>query len=143
MRFLLLLLVMLAGPALALGPDERLDDPALEQRARALSLGLRCVVCQNQSIDDSDATIARDMRRIVRERLVAGDSDREVEDYLVARYGDYVLMRPRWTAATALLWTAPLLLLIGALAFLRLKRRPMTGQGVLTPAEAERLERLR
>ena len=96
-----------ASHALAVQPDEILSDPKLEVRARALSRELRCMVCQNQSIDDSDAPLARDLRVLVRERLVAGDSDAEVLDFLTARYGDFVLLKPRLTAHTALLWLAP------------------------------------
>jgi cytochrome c-type biogenesis protein CcmH len=101
-----------AAPALAVQPDEVLSDPALEARARALSKELRCMVCQNQSIDDSDAPLARDLRLLVRERLVAGDSDAKVVDFLTARYGEFVLLKPRFSASTALLWLAPLIALI-------------------------------
>ena len=93
-RLLLVLSLLLAAPALAVEPSEMLDDPVLEQRARALSAEIRCVVCQNESIDSSNAEIAHELRVLVRERLVAGDSDQEVLDYLVARYGDFVLLRP-------------------------------------------------
>lgn len=96
-----------AGTVIAVQPDEVLDDPALESRARAISTELRCVVCQNQSIDDSDAELARDLRLLVRERLVAGDTDEEVVDYIVARYGDFVLLRPPWQPNTYALWLAP------------------------------------
>lgn len=110
----LILALCLAMPAFAVSPDEMLADPALEQRARDISAGLRCLVCQNQSIDDSDADLARDLRILVRERLVAGDSDGEVEQYLVDRYGEYVLLNPRVNGHTILLWIAtPLLLLAG------------------------------
>ncbi len=109
----LLALALYALPARAVEPDEVLADPQLEARARDLSRDLRCVVCQNQSIDDSDAPLARDLRILVRERLKSGDSDREVKEFLVARYGDYVLLRPRFGAATFLLWGAPLLVLAG------------------------------
>src|SRR6201993_5468315 len=91
------------SPAIALGPDEVLSDAALEARARALSKELRCMVCQNQSIDDSDAPLARDLRILVRERLQAGDNDRQVIDFLVARYGEFVLLKPRFLPPTALL----------------------------------------
>src|SRR5438445_3247097 len=102
-------------PALAVQPEELLTDPALEGRARTLSKELRCMVCQNQSIDDSDAPLARDLRVLVRERLQAGDSDRQVIDFLVARYGEFVLLRPRLSAHTALLWLGPAaIVLIGA-----------------------------
>lgn len=102
--------------ALAVQPDEMLADPALEQRARALSLEMRCPVCRNQSIDDSNAELARDLRVLIRERLVAGDSDAEVIDYLVDRYGAYILLRPQMGADTLLLWLAPALMLGAAFA---------------------------
>src|SRR6188474_3255302 len=101
-----LLALWLSAPALAVQPDEILKDPALEARARALSQELRCMVCQNQSIDDSDAPLTKDLRVLVRERLSAGDSDRQVIDFMVARYGEFVLLRPRLNAHTVLLWTA-------------------------------------
>jgi cytochrome c-type biogenesis protein CcmH/NrfF len=100
---LIALLFCLVVPALAVSPDEVLGDPALEQRARDISAGLRCLVCQNQSIDDSDADLARDLRILVRERLVAGDSNAEVEQYLVDRYGEYVLLNPRLNNHTLIL----------------------------------------
>ena len=112
MKRLVFLLLLLAGPAFAVLPSERLADPALEARARALSLELRCQVCQNQSIDDSNAPLAADLRRLVRERLVAGDSDAGVLDYVVRRYGDYVLLRPPMREDTALLWFGPLAILV-------------------------------
>src|SRR5213592_5133722 len=101
------------SPAIALGPDEVLSDATLEARARALSKELRCMVCQNQSIDDSEAPLARDLRILVRERLQAGDSDRQVIDFLVARYGEFVLLKPRLALHTALLWFGPPALLFG------------------------------
>ncbi|MEP5779221.1 MAG: cytochrome c-type biogenesis protein, partial [Hyphomicrobiales bacterium] len=103
-------------PALAVNPDEVLSDPALEARARALSVNLRCLVCQNQSIDDSDAELAKDLRVLVRERLVAGDSDVAVIDYIVARYGEYVLLKPRLGAHTIVLWLSPFVLLFIGIA---------------------------
>src|SRR3546814_8042783 len=103
-RLLLVLSLLLAAPALAVEPSEMLDDPVLEQRARDLSAEIRCVVCQNESIDSSNAEIAHELRVLVRERLVAGDSDPEVLDYLVARYGDFVLLRPPMKPSTYLLW---------------------------------------
>jgi cytochrome c-type biogenesis protein CcmH len=120
-----LVLVLAASPlALAVQPDEILADAALEARARALSKELRCMVCQNQSIDDSDAPLARDLRVLVRERLQAGDSDRQVIDFLVARYGEFVLLKPRFSAHTALLWLGPAaVLLIGAFGLFLLARR--------------------
>jgi len=114
---ILVLLVSAISGAIALEPEERLDDPILEARARSLSAQLRCVVCQNQSIDESNAGIAGDMRRLVRQRLVAGDSDAEVKQYLVDRYGDYVLLRPPVSRQTLILWGTPALLIIfGAIA---------------------------
>ncbi|MBC00042.1 MAG: cytochrome C biogenesis protein [Rhodobacteraceae bacterium] len=113
-----------ALPAGAVAPDEILDDPVLEQRARDLSANLRCMVCQNQSIDDSDAPLAKDLRVLVRERLVAGDTNAEVIDYLVARYGEFVLLKPRFSWNTILLWAvAPLGLLLGAIVLLVAARR--------------------
>lgn len=120
----LCVLMLLSPVALALSPDEILPDPALEQRARDISAGLRCLVCQNQSIDDSDADLARDLRVLVRERLVAGDSNAEVEQFVVDRYGEYVLLNPRFGAHTILLWAAaPLLLLAGLVALFMARRR--------------------
>src|SRR5690242_4125079 len=104
---LLVACCLLAAPAFAVQPDEILSDPALEARARDLSRELRCMVCQNQSIDDSDAPLARDLRLLVRERLKAGDSDRQVLDFLTDRYGQFVLLRPRFGWDTAILWFAP------------------------------------
>ena len=129
MRFscsILIALTLLTLPhqALAVQPDEVLSDSALEGRARALSKELRCMVCQNQSIDDSDAPLARDLRLLVRERLKEGDSDRQVIDFLVARYGEFVLLKPRLALHTALLWFGPPALLCGgALALLLIARR--------------------
>lgn len=115
-------LVLFAMPgvpvAIAVQPDEILSEPAMEKRARAISAGLRCLVCQNQSIDDSDAPLAKDLRVLVRERLVAGDSDDQVIDYVVARYGDFVLLKPPMNTHTLLLWIAPLLLLVGVVFFI-------------------------
>lgn len=108
------MLVLIATPAVAVGVDEAsLEDPALEAEARAIMAGVRCLVCQNQSIEDSNADLAKDLRRIVRERLAAGDDRVEIEAYLVARYGDWILMRPPVNRYTALLWALPLVLLIG------------------------------
>jgi len=103
---LLLMLTPVATP-LAVEPEEILSDPGLEARARALSKNIRCLVCQNQSIDDSNASLARDLRVIVRERLVAGETDEAILDYLVSRYGEFVLLKPRVTAATYALWYGP------------------------------------
>lgn len=122
---LLLMLGLSASGALAVQPDEMLKDSALETRARALSGELRCMVCQNQSIDDSDAALARDIRLLVRERLKAGDSDQAVLRFLVDRYGDFILLKPPFSAATWLLWLTPALaILIGGAAILASSRRP-------------------
>src|SRR5450631_131771 len=117
-RFLLVLLALIsATPLHAVQVDEILPDPVLEARARAISHDLRCMVCQNQSIDDSEAPLARDLRLLVRERLKAGDSDTDVVDFMVARYGEFVLLRPRVNWHTAILWGAPLaILILGLLA---------------------------
>jgi cytochrome c-type biogenesis protein CcmH len=145
---LLFLLVMLAAsPVFAVQPDEVLQDPALETRARALSRELRCMVCQNQSIDDSDAPLARDLRIIVRERLQAGDSDQQVLGFLVARYGDFVLLKPPFIWQTALLWLlSPLALLVGAIGFFVAARRrrvaPAAEPSPLSRAEQARLSEL-
>ena len=145
-RVLALLLVMiLALPALAVEPSEMLKDPALEARAREIGQALRCVVCQNQSIDDSAAEVARDMRRAVRERLSAGDSDAQVFDFMVARYGDYVLLKPPFKLGTLLLWLgAPLVLLIAATAIMltALRRRATAPLPPLSDEERERLRSL-
>ncbi|MHA6298106.1 cytochrome c-type biogenesis protein [Devosia sp. CAU 1758] len=144
-RALILCLVLsIASPVLAVGPDEILPDPLLEQRAREISSGLRCLVCQNQSIDDSDADLARDLRVLVRERLVAGDSNAEVEQYVVDRYGEYVLLNPRLGAHTILLWAAaPLLLLIGLGALFIARRRNLASPAPgLTPEEQAALAEL-
>jgi cytochrome c-type biogenesis protein CcmH len=138
-----MLFLMAAMPALAVEPSEMLKDPALEGRAREISRALRCVVCQNQSIDDSQAEVAHDMRRAVRERLTAGDSDDQVFAYMVARYGDYVLLKPPFKARTLVLWLgAPALLLIAGLALLaRARRRPAASlpPPPLSDAERQRL----
>lgn len=136
---LLIMLILLSGFSLAhaVQPDEILADPALEGRARALSKELRCMVCQNQSIDDSDAPLARDLRVLVRERLQAGDSDRQVIDFLVARYGEFVLLKPRFSSYTALLWLGPAaIVLLGAFGLLMLWRRASKRTG-LDPASPE------
>jgi cytochrome c-type biogenesis protein CcmH len=149
LRTLLLALALMASaPAWAVQPDEVLPDPALEARARVLSKELRCMVCQNQSIDDSAAPLARDLRLLVRERLTAGDSDAQVLDFLVARYGEFVLLRPRFNWHTALLWLLPPgVLLGGGLALFLLGRSRARSASspereALTPAEEARLARL-
>ena len=135
------LLLALAAPALAVQPDEVLKDPRLEARARGLSQHLRCMVCQNQSIDDSDAPLARDLRLLVRERLSAGDSDSQVIDFLVSRYGEFVLLKPRFEWHTAALWLLPpVILLAGAIAvFLSARRRTVAPDPALTEAERVKL----
>jgi cytochrome c-type biogenesis protein CcmH len=142
-------LMLLAAPAVhAVQPDEIMSDPAKEARARELSRELRCMVCQNQSIDDSDAPLARDLRLLVRERIAAGDSNSQVLDFLVARYGEFVLLKPRFERQTILLWLlAPLLLAGGGFALWRQnRRRSRSGADVpvppLTPDEEARLAAL-
>jgi cytochrome c-type biogenesis protein CcmH len=121
---LALLALVVAGPALAVQPSEMLQDPALEARARELSAQLRCLVCQNESIDDSDADLAKDIRLLIRERISKGESNAEVRDFLVSRYGDFILLKPPFKLSTALLWFAPpLTFLIGALAIWLASRR--------------------
>jgi cytochrome c-type biogenesis protein CcmH len=129
-RVLLLFLTLLAPSTacLAVTPQERLADPALEQRARQISAGLRCLVCQNQSIDDSEAPLAKDLRVLVRDRLKAGDSDAGVIDFVVARYGEYVLLKPPFNLSTLLLWLGPaLIFLAGAFGLWNLRRRHSAG----------------
>jgi cytochrome c-type biogenesis protein CcmH len=131
------------APAHAVQPDEMLPDPSLEARARNLSRELRCMVCQNQSIDDSDAPLARDLRILVRERLKAGDGDKQVLDFLTVRYGDFVLLKPRLTWETAALWGTPAVLLIlgglGLVVFLRRRGSSVSAPAALTPAEQQRV----
>lgn len=128
----------------AVNPDEVLDDPVLEQRARNLSTKLRCLVCQNQSIDDSDASLAKDLRVLLRQRLVSGDSDEQVIDYVVSRYGEFVLLHPRFSTQTFVLWSLPvLLILLGSLVLFRKSRIPVTIPGkVLSKEENERIIKL-
>jgi cytochrome c-type biogenesis protein CcmH/NrfF len=128
----------LAAPALAVVPGEMLADPALEARARALSAELRCMVCQNQSIDDSDADLAHDLRVLVRERITAGDSDREVVDYIVSRYGEFVLLKPRFGLRNLALWGAPVLLLLigGTVAVFAARSRKRTATAALSSEES-------
>ena len=142
-RALALALVLAAQQALAVEPSEMLSDPALEARARTLSRELRCVVCQNQSVDDSQAEVAHDIRRAVRERLVAGDTDKQVLDYMVARYGDYVLLDPPFKARTLLLWLGgPAVLLLGAAGIWLAARRKQAAPAPLSEAERRRVEEL-
>ena len=143
---LALLLAWLAVPAFAVNPDEMLSDTALEQRARVISAGLRCLVCQNESIDDSDADLAKQIRVIVRQRLVAGDNDDQVRQYLVDRYGEYVLLRPVFALHTLVLWAAaPVIILAGAVVLLLSARRRnranrATAATELTPEEQQTLD---
>ncbi len=141
----LLVLLLVSLPARAVQPDEVLTDPALEARARHISEGLRCLVCQNQSIDDSDAPLAKDLRLLVRDRLKAGDSDQAIVDFIVARYGEFVLLKPRFAPHTLVLWLAtPVLFLAALLIILLAYRRRGTALGPkpLSAAEARRLKRL-
>jgi cytochrome c-type biogenesis protein CcmH len=133
------------GQGLAVQPDEMLSNPKLEHRAREISQQLRCLVCQNQSIDDSNADLARDLRIIVRQRLVAGDTDEQVIQYIVDRYGDYVLLKPPLKAATYLLWFGPAFLLLiagGSLLVVARRRRIGTPARKLSEEEKERLAQL-
>jgi cytochrome c-type biogenesis protein CcmH len=133
-----------AAPALAVQPDEILSDPALEARARNLSRELRCMVCQNQSIDDSDAPLARDLRILVRERLTAGDSDSKVIEFLTARYGEFVLLKPRFSWETAALWLAPLaVLVVGCIALALAWSRRRLAPAEVTPLSEDEERRLR
>jgi cytochrome c-type biogenesis protein CcmH len=135
------LTALIAAPVHAVEPSERLADPALEARARDLSKELRCLVCQNQSIDDSNAELAHDLRILVRQRLVAGDTDQQVLDHISARYGTFVLLHPPFVPTTYLLWLAPPLLLLGAgtvLAIRARRRRPEPAVPDLTPEEKAR-----
>ena len=142
----LLLTLLLAAPAFAVLPDEVLADPALEARARTISAQLRCLVCQNESIDDSNADLARELRLIVRERLVAGDTDEQVMQYLVDRYGEFVLLKPVFAPHTLLLWTAaPLVLVVGGIAIViaaRRKRAAAAPESELTAEEQRALDEL-
>ena len=137
-----LILIGLSLPAFAVQPNEVLADKELEARARTISAELRCLVCQNQSIDDSDADLAKDLRVIVRERLTQGDDNSEVLDYVVARYGEFVLLKPRLSLQTALLWGAPVLLLLGGATILMANRRqpPAEASAELSSEERRRLD---
>lgn len=137
--------LVLAGAAFAVEPNEILEDPALEERAREISKGVRCLVCRNESIDESNAELARDLRILVRERLVAGDSDDEVVEFLVSRYGEYVLLNPRPTGSNLILWIAAPALLLGGLgiAGMYLRRRQTgTAPEALSEDEAARVAEL-
>jgi cytochrome c-type biogenesis protein CcmH len=144
--FFLAIAILTVFPALAVEPDEVLHDPALEARARTISEGLRCLVCQNQSIDDSEAPLAKDLRLLVRERLKAGDSNEQIVDFIVARYGEFVLLKPRFETHTLVLWLATpavfvAALLIIAFAYYRRKREARNPEP-LTVAERRKLKRL-
>ncbi|MBA9033953.1 cytochrome c-type biogenesis protein [Rhizobium leguminosarum] len=149
MRRLLLAfaLLLMAAPAFAVNPDEVLADPALEARARALSAELRCMVCQNQSIDDSNADLAKDLRLLVRERITDGDSDEAVLNYIVSRYGEFVLLKPRVGMKTVLLWGAPVLLVLAGglslLVFARNRAGKPTGSKLTADEQARLSELLR
>ena len=137
--------LMLASPALAVRPDEVLSDPGLEARARELSQGLRCLVCRNEDIDESDADLAHDLRVLLRERLVAGETDAQAVAYIVARYGEFVLLKPTTTGANLILWlSGPALLLVGGgVAVAMLRRRSKAPDAlVLTEAEQARVDAL-
>ncbi len=146
--FVLLCMGLASGQAYAVQPGEMLADPALEKRARELSAELRCLVCQNQSIDDSNAPLARDLRLVVRERLIAGDTNEQVMNYVVDRYGEFILLRPPFRFATLLLWLSPLVALVAGLGWMaaawrrRSKLKIETGAAPLTDEERKALEKL-
>ena len=145
MKILLLVAALLAAPAaLAVQPDEILKDPALEARAREISKELRCLVCQNQSIDDSDATLARDLRIVVRDRLKAGDTDTQTVAFVVERYGDFVLLRPPFKASTLILWIGPALFLIAGMVgvFVWHRRRRGAVAAAVAPLSADERARV-
>lgn len=144
MKRLLIVLLFVATNVGAVQPDEMLTDPILEDRARDISTLLRCPVCQNESIDESNAAIAKELRIVLRERLVAGDSDAEVLDYMAARFGEFVLMRPRVEGANLVLWlAAPILLIVGlAIGWVTVRRRPQAGPDSLSEAEKKELEKI-
>ena len=133
--------LLAASPVLAVQPDEVLKDPTLEARARSISAGLRCLVCQNQSIDDSDAGVARDLRILIREQLQQDKSDEQVVAFVVDRYGEYVLLRPRLSARTLVLWLTPfVILLVGAAVLLRRRSAPQPAVDGLSEAEKQALD---
>lgn len=147
MRYLILILCLLAAPVWAVQPDEILQDPALEARARLLSKDLRCLVCRNESIDESHAELARDLRLLVRERLLAGDSDQQTMDFIVGRYGEFVLLKPQTGGSNWLLWGAgPAMLLIAlGLGMVYLRRRataPASAEAALSEDEKARLQKI-
>lgn len=139
----ILAVVLNIGAAFAVQPDEILKDPVLEARARAISGELRCLVCQNQSIDDSDAPLAKDLRVLLRQQLSAGKTDTEVLDFIVFRYGEYVLLRPRLSGRTVILWSLPFVVLAVGAFFLFFRKKPETSaEQPLTAEEMAALERL-
>lgn len=144
MRWIALALGLLATPVLAVEPHEVLDNPALEQRARDLSAGLRCPICKNESIDESNAALSAELRVVVRERLVAGDTDQQVLDYLVARYGEFVLLRPTAEGANIVLWlAAPAMLLLAlAMGWQVIRRKPAATDSTLSEAEQAELDKI-
>jgi cytochrome c-type biogenesis protein CcmH len=144
MKWWFLCFMLLLTPAYAVQPDEILKDIQLETRARSLSAGFRCLVCQNQSIDESDASLARDLRILIRERLTKGDSDQQIKEFVVARYGDYVLLKPRLNAQTAILWATPfLIVMVGMAVFLRQPKPPVSAvEAPLTENERHALRDL-
>ena len=147
MKRLVFILMLIASPLWAVEPDEILDDPVLEARARVISKGLRCLVCQNESIDESHASLARDLRLLVRERLVVGDGNDQTVEFIVERYGEYVLLQPRASGSTLVLWAAgPLMLLLAAgMGFIYLRGRSSATEGsdaALTDVEKTRLREI-
>ncbi len=138
------ILVSSGNPSFAVLPDEVLSDPALEARARSISTELRCLVCQNQSIDDSDAALARDLRVLVRERLVAGDTDAQAIEFIVARYGEFVLLKPSFSLQNALLWSAPFAILVGGgiVLLLSIRNRRKSKPVGLTKSEQADLDKI-
>lgn len=142
MRWFLLCFLLLAAPAHAVQPDEILPDSKLEQRARDLSTGFRCLVCQNQSIDESDAPLAKDLRVLIREQLTKGASDAEIRDFVVARYGEFVLLKPRLTASTAVLWATPFLIILAGIIVI-LRRRKVSAVPAESALSAEEQKALR
>lgn len=140
-----LFLLLLTGAVQAVEPSEMLKDPALEARARAISQEIRCLVCQNQTIDDSNADLAHDLRVILRERLQDGDTDQQVKDYLTARYGDFILLKPPFRARTLLLWFGPALVFLAGAAIIvvaALRKRRVLHPAPLSDEESQRLARL-
>ncbi len=143
-RLLLAALLTFSTPLMAVQPDEVLDDQAMEARARDISKGLRCPVCQNENIDDSNSAISRELRLLVRDRLIEGDTNEEVVDFIVARYGEYVLLEPTKDGFNMILWVAPLGMLILALGvgFATVRRKGTASSDALTDAEKARLEEI-